>query len=95
MTHAAVRFLAQNVRPSKLYIAHVHSMSANADATSAGGKTRHPQQGYEAFPSFLPQQMWQELEAACVPRERMYTLLHYLFKGLWLRCPSEGTFGRT
>ena len=28
MTHAAVRFLAQNVRPSKLYIAHVHSMSA-------------------------------------------------------------------
>ena len=68
MTHAAVRFLAQNVRPSKLYKAHVHSMSANADATSAGGKTRRPQQGYEAFPSFLPQQMWQELEAGCLPQ---------------------------
>ena len=68
MTHAAVRFLAQNVRPSKLYIAHVYSMSANADATSAGGKPRRSQQGYEAFPSFLPQQMWQELEAGCLPQ---------------------------
>ena len=63
MTRAAVRFWLRTFVTGSLQASDkpTYSMSANADATSAGGKTRRAQQGYEAFPSFLPQQVWRRV----------------------------------
>ena len=51
---------------------------------------RRAAQAYEHFPWYLPAHMWETLHSL-QNRDRMEALLNFLFKFLWLRCPSEQT----